>query len=71
MYKVRWVSMRMFQERQIGLTYTLTANLVCFQSMVYFEKPSDFHTTEISIFMETAGSYFSLYQGFLWCKRYC
>jgi hypothetical protein len=36
MYKVRWISIRMFQGWKIGFTYTLPANLVCFQLMVYF-----------------------------------
>ena len=31
MYKVRWVSMRMFRGRKVGFTYTLVANIVCFQ----------------------------------------
>jgi hypothetical protein len=38
MYKVRWISMRMFQEGKVGLTYTLPANLKCFQLIAYFEN---------------------------------
>ena len=37
------------RERKIGHTYTLTANLVCFQLMVDFEKPSEFYTAKVSI----------------------
>jgi hypothetical protein len=49
MYKVRWVSMRMVREQKIGLMYILTVNLVCFQLIVYFEKPSEFYIVEVSI----------------------
>ena len=49
MYKVKWVSMRMFQERKIRLTYTLTTNLVWFQKIILLEKPSAFYTTKVSI----------------------
>jgi hypothetical protein len=41
--------MRMFREWKIGLMYTLTFNLVCYQMMVYFGKLSKFYTAEVSI----------------------
>jgi hypothetical protein len=39
--------------------------------MTILEEPSEFHTAEVSIFIETVGSYFHLYLGFPGYRQCC